>query len=64
MQKSDAYIKKKDDLWEELADVAIYLLSLCNMLDVDLEKEIEHKLDKNEKRVYKTVNWVILKVKD
>ena len=48
-----AYLKKKDDLGEELADVAIYLLGLSEMLDIDLEKEILHKIDKNSKRVYK-----------
>ena len=48
-----AYLKKKDDLGEELADVAIYLLGLSEMLDIDLEKEILHKIEKNSKRVYK-----------
>ncbi|MBR3490085.1 MAG: hypothetical protein IKH36_01220 [Bacilli bacterium] len=48
-----AYLKKKDDLGEELADVAIYLLGLSEMLNIDLEKEILHKIEKNSKRVYK-----------
>ena len=36
----DAYRKKKDDLNEELADIAIYLLGLSEMLGFDLEDEI------------------------
>ncbi|MBR4830716.1 MAG: hypothetical protein IKZ96_03010 [Bacilli bacterium] len=48
-----AYLKQKEDLGEELADVAIYLLEISHMLNVDLEKEILHKIDKNSKRVYK-----------
>jgi len=48
----DAYIKKKDDLGEELADVVLYLLGLSEILGIDLEKELLHKIDKNEKRKY------------
>lgn len=48
----DAYIKKKDDLGEELADVVLYLLGLCEILGIDLEKELLAKIDKNEKRQY------------
>ena len=31
----EAYIKKKNDLGEELADVAIYLLGISEILDID-----------------------------
>ena len=48
----EAYLKKKDDLGEELADVAIYLLGLSEILGIDLEKEILNKTEKNEKRQY------------
>jgi len=48
----DAYIKKKDDLGEELADVVLYLLGLSEILGIDLEKELLNKIDKNEKRQY------------
>ena len=48
----DAYLKKKDDLGEELADVAIYLLGLSNMLGFSLKEEIEKKMKINEKREY------------
>jgi NTP pyrophosphatase (non-canonical NTP hydrolase) len=54
----EAYMKKKDDVGEELADVAIYLLGLAEILGVDLEKEILHKMDKNEKRRYIQENGV------
>ncbi len=57
-----AYIKKKDDLGEELADVTIYLMGISEILGINLEEEIKNKIDKNEKRVYKTVNDVLLKV--
>lgn len=37
----DAYRKGKDDLGEELADIAIYLLGLSEILGKDLEEEIK-----------------------
>ena len=48
----DAYIMKKDDLGEELADVVLYLLGLSEILGIDLEKELLNKIEKNEKRKY------------
>ena len=45
----EAHIKKKDDLGEELADIAIYLLGLSEMLGFDLETEIKNKVIKNKK---------------
>ena len=48
----DAYIKKKDDLGEELADTVLYLLGLAEILGINLEEEILNKIDKNEKRQY------------
>lgn len=56
-----AWIRKKDDLGEELADVAIYLLGISEILGINLEKEIINKIEKNKKRVYKKVNGVIIK---
>ena len=47
-----AFNLKQDDIGEELADVAIYLLGLAEILGVDLETEICRKVDKNEKRTY------------
>ena len=60
----DAYRKKKDDLGEELADIAIYLMGLSEMLGFDLEEQIEYKVNKNEKRVYKNVDGVNVRVSD
>ena len=54
----EAYLKKKDDLGEELADVVIYILGLAEILNIDLEKEILSKMDKNEKRQYVQENGV------
>lgn len=60
----DAYRKKKDDLGEELADVAIYLMGLAEMLGFDLEDEIMKKVSKNEKRVYKNIDGTNIRVSD
>ena len=43
----DIKVEKKEELAEELADVAIYLLMLAHELNVDLEKAIPSKLEKN-----------------
>lgn len=47
------YRKKKDDLGEELADVAIYLLGISKILNIDLESEILKKIDINSKKSMK-----------
>lgn len=60
----EAWKKKKDDLSEELADVAIYLLGLSEILGIDLEDEIQKKVYKNSKRKYKIINGVNTRVKD
>ena len=60
----DAYRKKKDDLGEELADIAIYLMGLSEMLGKDLQKEIEYKFAKNGKRVYENIDGVNVRIKD
>ena len=43
-------IESKDELADELADVAIYLLELADNLKIDLPKAIEHKMIKNAKK--------------
>lgn len=48
-----AWLKKQDDVGEELADAAIYLFGIAEMLCIDLGSEIEKKVAKNKKRVYK-----------
>ena len=42
-----------DNFKEELADVAIRLADLCGGLEIDLEAEIEKKMEKNKNRPYK-----------
>lgn len=58
----DAYKKKKYDLGLELADVAIYLMSIAEICGIDLEEQVIKKMEINEKRVYKRVNGVLLKM--
>lgn len=60
----EAYRKKKDDLGEELADVAIYLMGIAENLGKDLEKEILKKLNINENRKYQKINGVNIKVEE
>ena len=50
----DAWKKKKDDLNEELSE----------MLGFDLADEIEKKVSKNEKRVYKNIDGVNVRISD
>ena len=60
----DAYRKGKDDLGEELADIAIYLLGLSEMTGKNLENEIINKMSINQKRIYKNVNGTMIKVEE
>lgn len=60
----EAWRKKKADLGEELADVIIYLLGLSEILDINLEKEISHKIYKNSKREYAVIDGVNTRVKE
>lgn len=50
----EAYVKSYDkkELGKEFADIAIYLLGLCEILGFSLEKEILNKIEINEKRIY------------
>lgn len=57
----EAWLKKHDNFAEELADVAIYLMGLSQIAGVDLQKEIERKMDINAKREYVSVNGVLVK---
>ena len=60
----DAWRKKQTNVGEELADVAIYLMGISEILGVDLESEIEKKVAINKARVYKRVNGVLTKTVD
>lgn len=56
-----AWLKKKEDLGEELADVVIYLMGISEILGINLEEEIVNKIEKNAKRVYELKNGVYIK---
>lgn len=60
----EAWKKRKEDLGEELADVAIYLLGLSEILGIDLEDEIQKKVYKNSKREYKVIDGINTRVKE
>ena len=60
----EAWRKKKDDLGEEFADIAIYLLGLSEILKINLEDEIIKKIYKNSKREYKIIDGVTTRVKE
>ena len=58
----EAWNKKWDSVGEELADVAIYLMGLSEILGVDLQGEIERKMEINRRRVYEEVDGVVRRV--
>jgi NTP pyrophosphatase (non-canonical NTP hydrolase) len=45
--------KNQDGVAEEFADVAIFLLGMCEILGYDLEKELTRKIEINKNRIYK-----------
>ena len=60
----DSWRKNKGDVGEELADVAIYLMGLSEMLGVDLASEIENKMQINREREYKNVDGVMRRISE
>ena len=62
----DAYNKnfEKEDLGSELADIAIYLLGISEMLGFSLAEEIVKKMETNSHRIYKKVDGKTIKVDD
>ncbi len=58
----DAWRRGRHDVGEELADTAIFLLGLAEMVGIDLQDEIEAKMAKNAARVYRRLpNGVLVK---
>ena len=55
----EAWKKKQDTVGEELADIAIYLLGLSEILGVDLASEIEKKMKINQEREYQIIDGVL-----
>jgi len=49
-QSADLDADKKQAVTEELADIMIYLLRLCDRLDVDLLAAVSAKMQRNELR--------------
>ena len=43
-------VKNKEELASELADVALYLLQLASILEIDLEQAVLNKLEINKTR--------------
>jgi NTP pyrophosphatase (non-canonical NTP hydrolase) len=60
----DAWRKSKRDVGEELADTVIYLLGLAEMIGIDLQDEVEAKIEKNAARAYRRLpNGVLVKAR-
>jgi NTP pyrophosphatase (non-canonical NTP hydrolase) len=60
----EAYRKDLPTVGEELADIAIYLLGLAEILHVDLETAIHDKMAKNATRTYRKVNGRDVRVEE
>jgi NTP pyrophosphatase (non-canonical NTP hydrolase) len=56
--------RKQADVGEELADIAIYVLGLAEIVGIDLETEISRKVEKNARRVYVEQNGVLVKAEE
>lgn len=59
----EAWRHKSPEVAAELADVAIYLLSLAQMLGVDLGAAIDQKMEINTQRRYERQDGILIKVK-
>jgi NTP pyrophosphatase (non-canonical NTP hydrolase) len=60
----EAYRKRLPTVSEELADVAIYLYGIAEILGFDLNEEILKKVDKNKNRVYKNINGINTRISE
>ncbi len=60
----EAYRKHLPGIGEELADVAIYLLGVAEILHIDLEKEIERKMSINRNRQYTQIGGVSTRISE
>lgn len=60
----EAYRKRFPTVGEELADVAIYLLGLAEILQVDIGKEIDRKMNINEHRKYAQIDGVNTRISE
>src|SRR3954454_24166362 len=46
----DAIVQSKQNIKEEMADILIYLVQMADKMEIDLEEEVLHKLEKNAKK--------------
>lgn len=60
----EAYRKKLSTVGEELADVAIYLYGIAEILGYNLNNEIIKKVEKNKNRVYARIEGVNTRVSE
>ena len=60
----EAYRKHLPSIGEELADVAIYLLGIAEILHLDLEKELEGKMRVNRRRQYTQIDGVSTRISE
>ena len=60
----EAYRKRLPNIGEELADVAIYLLGIAEILHLDLEKEIEGKMRVSRRRQYTQIDGVSTRISE
>ena len=58
----EAWRKKNGTVGEELADVAIYLLGMSEILGIDLQSEIEKKIKVNHERQYQIIDGVVSRI--
>ncbi len=49
-QSKNEIIKNKKEIEEEIADITAYILSLCNLYNIDLSDAIIHKMELNAKK--------------
>lgn len=60
----EAYRKHLPGIGEELADIAIYLLGIAEILQIDLEKEIERKISINRHRQYTQIDGISTRISE
>lgn len=60
----EAYNNKMPTVGEELADAAIFLYSIAEILNYDLNKEILKKVEKNKNRVYMKIDGVNTRISE
>jgi hypothetical protein len=58
----DAWRRGREDVGEELADIAIFLVGLAEMIGTDLQEAVEAKIAVNASRAYRPLpNGVLVK---